>query len=187
MEKLWIAVLGAGISAAAGLWNLFYHKKRFSVLPLHWKPVFFCSIAAGGGIGALLSIYGCSTAEAAGSVFLFISLLWLAVIDHERKTLPNTLLICMAIVKIILMIPQMMISDAGWQSILLHAVIGAAATGGLFLLMRILTKKSLGFGDVKLIAVVGAYLGPENVLAAAFIAAFAAAGFGIIQKIRKKD
>lgn len=52
--------------------------------------------------------------------------------------------------------------------------------------MRILTKKSLGFGDVKLIAVVGAYLGPENVLAAAFIAAFAAAGFGIIQKIRKK-
>ena len=41
----------------------------------------------------------------------------------------------------------------------------------------------MGFGDAKLAAVLGAMLGPENIIVALAVAIFAGAVFGIIGKI----
>ena len=51
----------------------------------------------------------------------------------------------------------------------------------------IFKKESMGGGDVKLLAMVGAFLGWELALLTFFIAPFFGAVYGIIEKIRTKD
>ena len=48
-------------------------------------------------------------------------------------------------------------------------------------------KESMGGGDVKLMAMVGAFLGWKLAVLAFFIAPFFGAIFGIVEKIRTKD
>jgi len=48
-------------------------------------------------------------------------------------------------------------------------------------------KESMGGGDIKLLAMIGAFLGWELALLTFFIAPFFGAVFGIIEKIRTKD
>ncbi len=48
-------------------------------------------------------------------------------------------------------------------------------------------KESMGGGDVKLMAMVGAFMGWKMAILAFFIAPFFGAVYGIIEKIRTKD
>jgi leader peptidase (prepilin peptidase)/N-methyltransferase len=67
---------------------------------------------------------------------------------------------------------------------LVHAVVGAVAGGGLIWLIGVLgklvfRKEAMGFGDVKLMAFLGAFLGPQAIVMALFLAVFLGAIFGI--------
>ena len=70
--------------------------------------------------------------------------------------------------------------------------LGVLVGGGSNYLMGVLgdlifRKESMGGGDVKLMAMVGAFLGWKLALLAFFIAPFFGAIYGIIEKIRTKD
>ncbi len=70
-----------------------------------------------------------------------------------------------------------------WTTGLLHSIMGTLLGGGGFLILgftvsRILKKKALGGGDVKLMAMVGAFLGPIGVLITAFVGALLGAVLG---------
>jgi leader peptidase (prepilin peptidase) / N-methyltransferase len=67
---------------------------------------------------------------------------------------------------------------------LVHAGVGAVAGGGViwiigFLGKLVFRKEAMGFGDVKLMAFLGAFLGPQAILMALFLAVFLGALFGI--------
>jgi leader peptidase (prepilin peptidase)/N-methyltransferase len=67
---------------------------------------------------------------------------------------------------------------------LVHAAVGAVAGGGLiwligFLGKLVFRKEAMGFGDVKLMAFLGAFLGPQAVVMALFVSVFLGATFGI--------
>jgi leader peptidase (prepilin peptidase)/N-methyltransferase len=67
---------------------------------------------------------------------------------------------------------------------LAHAAAGAAAGGLIIYAIGVLgklafRKEAMGFGDVKLMAFLGAFLGPKAVLMALFVAVFLGAFFGI--------
>jgi leader peptidase (prepilin peptidase)/N-methyltransferase len=67
---------------------------------------------------------------------------------------------------------------------LVHAVVGAIAGGGLIWLIGVLgklvfRKEAMGFGDVKLMAFLGAFLGPQAIIMSLFLAVFLGAFFGI--------
>ncbi|MFQ5509216.1 MAG: prepilin peptidase [Leptospirillia bacterium] len=54
---------------------------------------------------------------------------------------------------------------------ILPSVIGALAGGGLFFLIAVLSRGGMGGGDIKLIAMIGAFLGWQSVLLTVFLAA----------------
>jgi len=72
------------------------------------------------------------------------------------------------------------------------SLIGVLLGGGVIYAMGLLgdfifRKESMGGGDVKLMALIGAFLGWKLTLLTFFIAPFFGAGYGIVEKIRTKD
>jgi leader peptidase (prepilin peptidase)/N-methyltransferase len=62
---------------------------------------------------------------------------------------------------------------------LVNALIGIFLGGGLFYLVAVLSRGGMGGGDIKLIAMIGAFLGWRNVLLTIFIAALAGSVVGL--------
>ena len=62
---------------------------------------------------------------------------------------------------------------------LLNALIGILLGGGLFYLVAVLSRGGMGGGDIKLIAMIGAFLGWRDVLLTIFIAALAGSIVGL--------
>lgn len=55
------------------------------------------------------------------------------------------------------------------------------------LLGYLLSKSTMGAGDVKLMAVVGSYVGSERILQVTLWSFATATGFGVIQALRKRN
>jgi len=62
---------------------------------------------------------------------------------------------------------------------LLNALIGILLGGGLFYLVAVLSRGGMGGGDIKLIAMIGAFLGWRDVLLTIFIAALTGSIVGL--------
>jgi leader peptidase (prepilin peptidase)/N-methyltransferase len=78
-----------------------------------------------------------------------------------------------------------------WQA-LCSALVGMAAGGGLIWLVRVvasrvLRKEAMGFGDVTLMAMIGAFLGWQACLAVFFLAPFAGLVVGGMQWLVRRD
>ena len=78
-----------------------------------------------------------------------------------------------------------------WEG-LLTSLVGMAAGGGLVWLVRIigttvLRKEAMGFGDVTLMAMIGAFLGWQTALMVFFIAPFAGLILGVLNLIINRD
>ena len=78
-----------------------------------------------------------------------------------------------------------------WQA-LLTALVGMAIGGGLIWVVRIvgtliLRREAMGFGDVTLMAMIGAFLGWQPCLVIFFLAPFAGAAIGIAQWLTNRD
>jgi prepilin signal peptidase PulO-like enzyme (type II secretory pathway) len=78
-----------------------------------------------------------------------------------------------------------------WQG-LLTALIGMLASGGLVWLVRIigtaaLRREAMGFGDVTLMAMIGAYLGWQPCLVVFFLAPIAGLVVGLLQLVLSRD
>jgi prepilin signal peptidase PulO-like enzyme (type II secretory pathway) len=78
-----------------------------------------------------------------------------------------------------------------WQA-LLSALVGVAASGGLVWLARVfataaLQREAMGFGDVTLMAMIGAYLGWQPGLMIFFLAPFAGLVVGVLRLVLFRD
>ena len=74
----------------------------------------------------------------------------------------------------------------------MSALVGLAAGGGIVWVIRLvgstaLGREAMGFGDVTLMAMIGAFLGWQPVLIAFFIAPFVGAIVGLVQWIVIRD
>ena len=91
---------------------------------------------------------------------LAAGLIWLSVVDFRTGYLPDPLQAALAVAGIGISVAGSPIG-IGWTA----AVAGAALNGGVFwglrwLVTRIKGREAMGFGDVKLVAVGGLWLGP---------------------------
>lgn len=116
----------------------------------------FAAIAWRVGMVAALPVY----------LLLGAALLALAVIDLHHRILPDRITlpgIAVGLAASATLLPSGLVS----------AVIGAVAGGGLFYLIAVLSRGGMGGGDIKLIAMVGAFLGWQAVLLTTFLASVA--------------
>lgn len=104
------------------------------------------------------------------SVFVLLILLSaIAYVDKKQMRIPNRLLL----VLIVWYPVQLYFME--WKDSLLGSVIG----GGFFLLANLLSKGKVGMGDVKLMTVMGLYLGRRYIGECIFLSLFIAAAYGI--------
>jgi len=62
---------------------------------------------------------------------------------------------------------------------IVNAIIGVLLGGGLFFLVAVLSRGGMGGGDIKLVAMIGAFLGWQAVLVTIFLGAMLGAVIGI--------
>ena len=81
----------------------------------------------------------------------------LSVIDLQHQRLPNAVLGPWAVAALALLLVDTM-ARGTWES-LLRALLGAAISFAVYLVLALISPSSLGMGDVKLAGVLGLYLG----------------------------
>ncbi|MBI3322061.1 MAG: prepilin peptidase [Candidatus Omnitrophica bacterium] len=115
----------------------------------------------------------------AGFVYMALgaALIVLTVIDLKEMILPDEITIPGIPIAIALsfLVPCLHLADTRWEG-LMRGLAGAAVGGGSLLVIRTLgtwffKKEAMGLGDVKLMAMVGALIGPGKVLLVNFILA----------------
>jgi|SRR5690554_101015 len=115
-------------------------------------------------------------------LLLTYTLLGIAFIDLEHKIIPNRLTIPLLLAGLVL---------KAWTGELTAAIIGGITGGGILFLVTVLYPKGMGMGDVKLLAMLGVYLGWEKVLFVLFFASFLALVIVsiliLLKRITRKD
>ncbi|PIP68277.1 MAG: prepilin peptidase [Candidatus Omnitrophica bacterium CG_4_9_14_0_2_um_filter_42_8] len=124
---------------------------------------------------------------------LVSGLIVIAFIDLEFQLIPDSISLVGIFIGIILSAIFPGLQGAfTWQIGLLNSILGAIAGGGLIYLTGVLgklafKKDSMGGGDVKLMAMLGAFLGWKMAVLIFFLAPFFGAPIGIYVKFVKKE
>lgn len=123
---------------------------------------------------------------------LTFSLIVVTFIDLEFQIIPDRISIGGISLGIVLsvLIPSLHYT-ATWKASLVNAILGALIGGGLIYITGVLgklafKKESMGGGDVKLMAMLGAFLGWKEVVLIFFLAPFFGTPAGIYLKFKKK-
>jgi leader peptidase (prepilin peptidase)/N-methyltransferase len=124
---------------------------------------------------------------------LAFSLIVVTFIDLEFQIIPDRISLAGIFIGIIMSVIFPGLMDAiTWKWAFLNSIIGALAGGGLIYLTGVLgqlafKKESMGGGDVKLMAMIGAFLGWKLAILIFFLAPFFGAPIGIYIKLVKKE
>jgi leader peptidase (prepilin peptidase)/N-methyltransferase len=110
---------------------------------------------------------------------LATSLLIVSFIDLAYRIIPDVITLPGIIAGLL---ASTLATPIGLGSALLGAVIG----GGLFLLIAIVSRGGMGGGDIKLTAMIGAFLGWQGVFVTIFLAALSGAVSGLFLLLIKK-
>jgi leader peptidase (prepilin peptidase) / N-methyltransferase len=133
-------------------------------------------------LGAYL-LYGPSVLLLSRLVF-GCAMIVLFVIDLQHKILPNVITLPGIVAGLLLSV----VAGPGWQA----SVIGIAAGGGLLWAIaetyyRLRKQEGLGMGDVKMLAMIGAFLGWKLMLLTLVLASFSGTIVGVGVLIAKKE
>ncbi|MFA6635955.1 MAG: prepilin peptidase [Candidatus Omnitrophota bacterium] len=125
--------------------------------------------------------------------WLFVlSLIALSFIDIETQELPDIITLPGILVGIVLVTALNPGAKDSRLAAFFDSLLGVLAGGGVMFLMgffgeMIFRREALGGGDVKLMAMAGAFLGWQLVIIAFFLAPFFGAGVGIFMRIKFKS
>jgi leader peptidase (prepilin peptidase)/N-methyltransferase len=132
-------------------------------------PIFYPAVELATGVFWALAFgyYGLSVEALRAAVFAMI-LLGIAVSDGRDFIIPDEFSIGGAVVGLLLAFAGGQIS---WQQSLLGAGVGIFLLWGVAVLgTKLFRKEAMGFGDVKMMAMLGAFLGWQQVLLTLFLA-----------------
>lgn len=114
-----------------------------------------------------------------------------AVGDLREMRISNRLVGAMLCAWIVVMVPQLFLQTEVAIATSISSLIGAAMSGILLLVVYIVSRKGLGGGDVKFMAVSGLYLGADGVLPSmlygAVLSALVGLGLILLKKIGMRD
>jgi len=144
-----------------------------------------------GAGGYLMGLYGYHWLKMLRYFTLMYALLILAVIDVREKIIPNRALMILFGFRLLLLLGEIWSFPELAIEIVLSSVAGMIGGGLLFLIAGLLTGKGLGMGDVKLIGVIGFYLGfrvlMSNLVITLTLTVVAGIGLLLFKKISMKS
>lgn len=123
--------------------------------------------------------------------FVYTFLLYMAAYtDIRKKLIPNDLIIAMIVARVPFLFAEVFYNMAKWQVVLKVCGLGFVMSAVVALVMMLISRGQMGGGDVKLLAVIGLYVGSTNVLTVMLfsfiLSAVGGLGCMIIKKIQGK-
>ena len=110
---------------------------------------------------------------------LATALLIVSCIDLEHKIVPDVITLPGILAGILV---SLCLTQVG----IVNALIGMCLGGGLFFLIAVLSHGGMGGGDIKLVAMIGAFLGWQAVLVTIFLGALSGAMVGVSLMLLKR-
>lgn len=125
-------------------------------------------------------------------VLMLTTLLWpCAWFDFTELRIPNKILLAGCVGRAALLVAELLTAREGLQDTLISETVAAAVLVLATLLCRLVVPKSVGFGDMKLLALMGLFLGTDGIWAtmlfSMLIAFVAAVALLIAKRVKKKD
>lgn len=117
---------------------------------------------------------------------LYIALYVIAWIDGKTKIIPNKILLTLMSVRTIILVVECIVYRDLWLTFLMTFAGGLLIGGGVFLCCYLITRGSVGAGDVKLFGVLGYYFGTSAIFTNIFLTVVCSAFYSIIQLILKR-
>ncbi len=141
-------LLGAGLVKGWGLWN----RLSAAVLAAGACVVFLLG-------GYVMGIYQYHILKMVRYWILLYALVLLGILDAKEQVIPNRALLVLLGVRTLLLLGDCICFPELLAQIILSSATGLLGGGFLFLVAGIVARKGIGMGDVKLVAVMGYYLG----------------------------
>jgi len=138
---------------------------------------------------ALFMVFGTGP-KFVGYGLLSAGLIVATFVDLEIREIPDEISLGGLVAGLIFVsVSPGMLSAASWNKALILSILGAAAGGGSIYLMgffgeMVFKKEAMGGGDVKLMAMIGAFLGWKLALLTFFLAPIFGSVAGLIQKAK---
>ena len=114
-----------------------------------------------------------------------------AVTDLQEKRVPNGLVLAMLLCWGGILAPHFFFQQEETLFQVFHGIVGFLLGGILFFIVYLVSRKGLGGGDVKFMAVAGLYLGGSGVLSAMLYGSILAAVTGgsllLLKKLKRTD
>lgn len=164
-------------------------RKCGTVIPMRY---FFIELLTGLAFLGSVRYFGW-TAQAASSAILLALLLGSSATDMEERIIPDELSLSGVVLGLLFATTfPVLLHAVDWWHGLFASAIGALAGGGLIYAIGIFgefvfKKESMGGGDVKLMAMIGAFLGWKSVLLVFFLAPILALPIGLYVKFKMKE
>lgn len=114
--------------------------------------------------------------------FLFL----ISYVDYKEKIISNKYILTLLIIRVLLISVELIIVKSQVHYTILQYTLGAIVGGLIFLLPRFFVKNSVGMGDVKLVSIVGFYLGIDKIITIIIVSLFMSLIYFFIMFILKK-
>lgn len=146
----------------------------------------FLYICIGAAAGVVFHVYGWLPSKVIRYLVLIYGMMLIAYVDHEDRIIPNRILLCLSGIRFVLLVIEMVLYSNAIMELLSSALGGMFIGFIIFLIAYYISRKGIGMGDVKLIAVIGFYTGTSVLYGIMIISLFCCVAFSVVQLIRKK-
>ncbi len=152
-------------------------------------------ISAGGGVlfaavavlfPLLISGADMSVTAVFRAMILIYFLYFIAIIDFRLKIIPNCMLLIMLGVMVPCYLAELILVPGSIRLSITAGLLGGAMCFVIFLVGKLISRKGMGMGDIKLAAVMGLYLGIDNALGCMLWAMIFGAVTGVVLIASKK-
>lgn len=160
-------------------------SKKASMVLAVCSAVLLEALAAMFGL-ILVRIGSMTFFEALRALLVLCVLLFTAVIDFKLMIIPNVLTLFLLAVSVVTYIIEFIISPDGIMLTGLDALLGCAICFVIFFIGKMISRKGMGMGDIKMAAVMGLALGLNSALGCMLWSMIIASVTGIILLATKK-
>lgn len=184
------SIVGWFLSCLAVMWHKYHACKKFlkpSVFLRKNKLMALALYALLGIVaGILFAKYEYMPSKCIRYMILICGLCIIAYIDKKEQIIPNFILVILLGVRSILLVVDILLYTDVWDVILLNTLGGLVLGFIIFLIAYLLSRKGIGLGDVKLVAVMGFYLGASALYGAIVLSLLSCVLYTGFQMLRKK-
>lgn len=106
--------------------------------------------------------------------------------DQKSRRISNRILLFLLIVRTVILALECLSYQEYWMSIVISAGAGLILSGGMFLICYTIARGGMGAGDVKLLAVLGYWMGGGAVFTVIFLTVLSAALYSVVGLLVKK-